>query len=217
MVQVAHYSKWHLRAWPLGGFPTKVDSPRHCCHSAILHIPPREPHWFDVSLPRVPVVVLAVQARSRVRLFVTPRTAARQASLFFTVSRSLLRFMSMESTMLTISSSAALFSSCPQSFPASGSFPMSQLFASGGQSVGASSSAPVLPVNTQGWSPLGLTGLIFLKSKGLSRVFSSTRILWRSAFFRVEISHPYLTTGQTIAFNHGLCQQSDVSAFWYAV
>ena len=78
---------------------------------------------------------------------------------------------------LTISSSAALFSFCLQSFPASGSFPMSRLFTSGGQSTGASASASVLPMNIQGWFPLGLTGLISLLSKGLSRVFSSTIML----------------------------------------
>ena len=66
------------------------------------------------------------------------------------------------------------FSSCPQSFPASGSFQMSQFFASGGQSIGASASASVLPMNTQDWSPLGWTGCISLQSKGLSRVFSNT-------------------------------------------
>ena len=75
---------------------------------------------------------------------------------------------------LTISSSAALFSFCLQYFPASGSFPKSWLFKSGGQSIGASALASVLPVNIQGWFPLGLTGLITLQFKGLSRVFSST-------------------------------------------
>ena len=83
---------------------------------------------------------------------------------------------------LTISSSVAHFSSCPQSFPASGFFPMSQLFASGGQSIGASALASVLPMNIQGWFPLGLTGLIPLLSKGLSRVFFSTTI-WKHQFF----------------------------------
>ena len=73
-----------------------------------------------------------------------------------------------------ISSSVAPFCSCLQSFPASGSFPMSQFFASGGQSVGASALASVLPMNIQDWPPLGLTGWIFLQSKGLSRVFSNT-------------------------------------------
>ena len=75
----------------------------------------------------------------------------------------------------TISSSVAPFSSCPQSFPASGSFPMSQLFTSGGQSIGVSASASVLPINTQNWSPLGWTGWISLKSKGLSRVFNTVQ------------------------------------------
>ena len=75
----------------------------------------------------------------------------------------------------TISSSVIPFS-CPQSLPASGSFPMSQLFAWGGQSIGVSASASVLPVNTQNWSPLGWTGWISLQSKGFSRVFSNTTV-----------------------------------------
>ena len=74
----------------------------------------------------------------------------------------------------TISSSVIPFSSCPQSFPASGSFPMSQLFSSGSQSIGASASASVLPVNIQDWFPLGWTCWISLQFKGLSRVFSNT-------------------------------------------
>ena len=76
----------------------------------------------------------------------------------------------------TTSSSIAHFFFCPQSFPATGSFPASWLFTSGGQSIGASASASVLPMNIQGWFPLGLTGLIPLQSKGLSRVFSSTTV-----------------------------------------
>ena len=76
----------------------------------------------------------------------------------------------------TVSSSVALFTSCLQSFPASGSFPMSQFFESGGQSTGASASASVVPKNVQDWFPLGLTGLISLQSKGLSRVFSNTTV-----------------------------------------
>ena len=75
-----------------------------------------------------------------------------------------------------ISSSVIPFSSCPQSFPASGSFQMSQLFTSGSQSIGVSASTSVLPVNTQDWSPLGWTGWISLQSKGLSRVFSNTTL-----------------------------------------
>ena len=82
---------------------------------------------------------------------------------------------------LIISSSVTPFS-CPQTFPASRSFPMSQLFASGGQSIGTSASAPVLPMNIQGWLPLGLTSLISLQSKGLSKVFFSTTT-WKCWFF----------------------------------
>ena len=81
----------------------------------------------------------------------------------------------------------APFSSCPQSFPASGSFPMSQLFASGGQSIGVSTSASVLPLNIHGWFHLGLTGLISLRSKGLSRVFSNTPVQ-KHQFFGTQLS-----------------------------
>ena len=87
----------------------------------------------------------------------------------------------------TISSSDVPFSSCPQSFPASGSFPVSQLFASGGQSIGVSASSSVLPMNTQDWSPLGWTGWISLQSKGLSRVFSNTTVQ-KHQFFGAQLS-----------------------------
>ena len=86
-----------------------------------------------------------------------------------------------------ISSSFIPFSSCPRSLPISGSFPMSQLFAWGGQSIGASASASVLPMNTQNWSPLRWTGWISLQSKGLSRVFSST-IVQRHQLFSTQLS-----------------------------
>ena len=103
----------------------------------------------------------------------------------------------------TISSPVVPFSSHLQSFPASGSFPMSRFFASSGQSIGVSTSASVLPMNTQDWSPLGWTGWISLQSKGLSRVFSNhssrASVLWCSAFFIVQLSHPYTTTGKIIA------------------
>ena len=82
----------------------------------------------------------------------------------------------------TISSSVVPFSSCPQSFLASGSFQMSQLFTSGGQSIGVSASTSVLPMNTQDWSPLGWTGWISLQSKGLSRVFSNTTVQKHQSF-----------------------------------
>ena len=103
---------------------------------------------------------------------------------------------------LTISSSAAPFSFFLQSFPASGSFSVSRFSASGGQSIGASASASVHPMNIQDWFPLGLTGLSSLQSKGLSSLLqhhnSKASILWHSAFFMVYLSHPYMTTGKTI-------------------
>ena len=103
----------------------------------------------------------------------------------------------------TISSSVIPFSSCPQTFPASGSFQMSQLFASGGQSIGVSASTSVLPMNTQDWSPSGWTGWLSLQYKGLSRVFSNT-IVQKHQFFCAQLSsqsnsHLYMTTGKTIA------------------
>ena len=111
---------------------------------------------------------VVVQSLSHVRLFVGPWTAARQAPLSST------RVCSNSCPLNqccypTISSSAAPFSACPQSFPASGSFPKSQLFISGSRSIRTSASASVLPMNIQGWFPLGWTGWISLQSKGLSR------------------------------------------------
>ena len=101
-----------------------------------------------------------------------------------------------------ISSSVIPFSSCLQSFPASGSFQMSQLFTSGGQSIGISASASVLPRNSQDWIPLGWTGWISLQSKGFSRVLqhhsSEASVLWRSAFFMGQLSHLCMTTGKTL-------------------
>ena len=102
----------------------------------------------------------------------------------------------------TISSSVVPFSSCLQSFPASGSFLRSQFFASGGQSTGISTSASVLSMNIQDWFPLGWTSWVSLQSKGLSRVFNT--IIQKHQFFGTQPSlwsnsHPYMTTGKTIA------------------
>ena len=131
---------------------------------------------------------IVVQFLSHVWLFDIPWTAAHQASLSFTVSWSLLKLMSIES--ITLSNYLILCHPLillPQSFPASGSFPVSWLFASDSQSIGVSASASVLPVNIQGWFPLGLTGLISLLSKGLSRVFSSTTV-WKHQFSSTQLS-----------------------------
>ena len=144
--------------------------------------------------------VSSVQLFSCVRLFATPWIAAYQASLSITNSRSSLRLKSIESVMPSnISSSVVPFSSCPQSLPASGSFLVSQLFSPGGQSIGVSASASVLPMNTQDWSPLGWTGWISLQSKGLSRVFCNTTVQKHQFcknptwfFFCLEIHFPPL-------------------------
>ena len=119
----------------------------------------------------------SVQSLSRVRLFATSWIAARQASLSVTNSWSFLKLMCIKGWCHpAILSSFVPFSSCPQSLPAPGTFPMSQHFAWGGQSIGVSASAPVLPTNTQDWSPLGWTGCISLQSKGLSKIFSNTTV-----------------------------------------
>ena len=130
--------------------------------------------------------------------------ATHQASLSFTISWSLLKFMSIESVMPSnYLSSITPFSSCLQYFPASGSFPMNQLFTSGGQSIGASASASVLPMNIQCWFPLGLTRLISFAVQGtlkslLQHHSSKASILWPSAFFIVQLLQVWIT-GKTIA------------------
>ena len=148
-------------------------------------------------------VFSSVQSISCVRFFVTPWTAAGQVSLSIINSRSLFKLMSMGWWCHPIISFSVV-PFCPQSFPASGSFQMSQFFASGGQSIGISASTSVFPMKTQDWSPLGWTGWILLQSKGFSRVFSNTTVQKHqfsgtSAFFTVQRSHPYMTTGKIIA------------------
>ena len=119
----------------------------------------------------------SVQLLSHVWLFATPWTAANQASLSITNSRVYPNSCPLSRRCHpTILSSVVPFSSCPQSFPASGSFQLSLLFTSGGQSTRVSASTSVLPINIQDWSPLGWTGWISLQSKGFSRVFSNTTV-----------------------------------------
>ena len=105
---------------------------------------------------------------------------------------------------LAISSSVVPFSSCPQSFPASRSFQMSQFFASGGQSIGVSTSTSVLPMNTQDWFPLGWTGWISWQSKGLSRVFSNTTVQKHQSSALSFLHSPTLTSIHDHRKNHSL-------------
>ena len=148
--------------------------------------------------------ISSVQLLSRVRLFATPWTAARQILLSIANSRSLLKLMSVASVM----PSNHFFLCCPllllpSIFPSIRTFSNESVLHIPGVGVGVSASASVLPMNTQDWSPSGWTGWISLQSKGLSRVLqhysSKASILWHSALFIVQLSHPYLTTGKTIA------------------
>ena len=131
--------------------------------------------------------ISSLQSLSCVWLILTPQTTACQASLSITNSWNLLVCPESQWCHPTISSSVIPFSSCLQSVPASRSFPMSQLFAEGGQRIGASALASVLPMNIQERSPLGWTGWISLQSKGLSRVFSNTTVQ-KHQFFSSQFS-----------------------------
>ena len=158
--------------------------------------------WHFIYSSR-PFQFSSVKVLRRVRFFATLWTAARQVSLSITNSHNPNPCPSSRWYHPAISSSVIPFSSCPQSFLASGSFQKSQLFTSDGQSIRVSASISVLPMKTKDWSPLGWTGRISLQSKGLSRVFSNTTVQKHqvfgadSAFFIAQLSHPYMTTGQT--------------------
>ena len=152
----------------------------------------------------------------------TPWTEARQASLSISNSWHLLKLMSIESVVpsnhLILCHPLLL---PPSIFPASGSFPMSQFFTSGGQSIGASASASVLAMNILDCFPLGGTGWISLQSKGLSRVFSNTTVE-KHQFFSCQFYGPTLTSIHDYWKNHSFdkmdfCRQSHVSAFGYAI
>ena len=151
-----------------------------------------------------PTQFSSVKSLSHAQFFATPWTTAHQAPLSIINSRSPPKpCPSSRWCHPTISSSVIPFSSCPHSFPASGSFQMSQLFASGGQSIGVSASTSVLPIHP-GLISFRMEWLDLLVVQGtLKRLLqhhsSKASILWHSAFFIVQISHPYMTTGKTIA------------------
>ena len=152
----------------------------------------------------ITVVYSSVQLLSRVQLFVTPWTVARQASLFITNSWSLLKLMSIKLWWHpTISSSVVPFSSCLQSFPASGSFPMSQLFASGGQSIGSFSFSISPSSEYSGMISFRVDWLDLLAVqetlKSLLPCQSSKASVLQCSVFMVQLSNPYMTTGKSIA------------------
>ena len=155
---------------------------------------------------RIGIQFSSVDTLSLVRLFATPWTATHQAFLSITNSQSLPKFMSIELVM----PSNHLILCCALLLPfsiflASGYFQMSQFFAPGGQSIGLSSSASVLPMNIQDWFLLGWIGWISLQCKGLSSNLqyhsSKASILQCSAFFKVQLSHPYMTNGKNNGFD----------------
>ena len=160
-------------------------------------------------------VTVVVESRSHVQLFYLMDNRTPGPS----VLHCLLAFAQIH--IHWVGDATALFSFWPQLLPASGSFPMNWLSASGGQSIGASASATGLPMNTQGWFPLGLTGLISLQSKELSRVFSSPQLKSTNSLTFSLLYDPTLTPVHAYWKNHSfdyvdLCRQSDVSAFQYA-
>ena len=144
-------------------------------------------HQKDQAIGQL-IQISSVQSLSHVQLFATPWTAARQASLSITNSRAYSNLCPLSRWCHpNISSSVFPFSLCLQSFPASGSLPMRWLFASGGQSTGASASTSFLPINIPGWFPLGLTDLVSLLSKRLSSVFASPTVQ-KHQFFSAQPS-----------------------------
>jgi len=170
-----------LRVSPPIGDADETFVPQFSCHSLVRAA---VGCWFLIHQHRH----IVVQLLGHVWLFVTPRLQ-RARLLCPPLSPGVCSNPCplTQGCYLTISSSATPFSFCLQYFPASGSFPMSWLFVSGDQSIGASASAPVLPMNIQGWFPLGLIGLIILQSTGLSGVFSSTTV-WKHQFFSAQPS-----------------------------
>ena len=162
--------------------------------------------------------IVVVQSLSCVRLFVTPWAAPGQGFCPLTPGACSNSCSSSQWCHPAILSSVITFTSCPQPFPALGSFPMNQLFTSGGQSIGASASASVLPMSIQSWFPLRLTDLISSQSKGHLRVFSST-VIRKYNSWTLSLSYgPNLTSTHDYWKNHSLnytdfCLQSDVSAF----
>ena len=189
------------------GFVAHKNSYISCCHPHTTATLFFSKHHFVKDIPTLKNLLLdfrdhaeyglqvndstfcsSVQSLSRVWLFVIPWTAAHQASLSITNSGAYSNSCPLSRWCHpTTSSSIVPFSSCLRSFSALGSFPMSQFFASGGQSIGVSASISVLPMNIQDWFPLGWTGWISLHSKGLSRVFSNTTVQ-KHQFFGAQLS-----------------------------
>ena len=177
-------------------------------------------HQWDAFLSGEIVQFSSLQLLSCIWLFATPWTAAGQASLSITNSQRLLKLKSIESVMpskhLVLCHPLLLL---PSSFPASGSFPMSQFFTSGGQNIGVSASASILPMNIQMIS-FRIDWLDLLAVQGtlkslLQHHSSKASILLHSAFFIVQLSHPYMTTGKSIALTRRTF--ADKVCLWFLI
>ena len=155
--------------------------------------------------------------------FCGPRVCSMPAYLSITNSQSLLKLMSIESVMPSNHIILChLFSSCLQSFQTSRSFQMSQLFASGSQNIGVSASTLVLPMNTQDWFSFRMDWLDLFAVQGtlkslLQHHSSKASIIWHSAFFIVQLLHPYMTTGKTIVLTRQTFVDKVKSAFEHAI
>ena len=161
-------------------------------------------HFFFSSKSQISPCFVAAQSLHHVQRFVTQWIAAHQGSISFTIFQSLLKLMSIELMMLANQLIIChLLLLLPSIFPSIRCFPVSRLFALGGQSIGASASVSVLPLNVQDWFSLGLVGLIFMLSKRLKSLpqhhSSKVVIHWYLGLFMVQLSHLYMTTGKTIA------------------
>ena len=181
-----NHCRWRVW-WP--GLQSKGHNEMKFYQAASLEASLFKPLLFQLSIFEwMGIQFNSVQSLSCVRLFATPWITACQASLSITNSRSLPKLSSIELVMpsnhLILCRSLLLL---PQSLPASGPFPMSQLFTWGGPSIEVSASASVLPMNTQDWSPSGWNGWISLQSKRLSRVFSNTTVQ-KHQFFSTQLS-----------------------------
>jgi len=165
------------------------------------------------------ISISSVQSLNCIQLFATPRTAARQASLSITNSQSLHKHMSIDRWCHPATSCFVFpFSSHLKSFPASGSFQIGQLFASGGQSIEVSAWTSVLPKNIYNWFPLGQTGWISFNCKRISKSLlhyhnSKASILWHSSFFIPQLLHPHMTPGKTTALTRWTFVGKVMSAF----
>ena len=216
------WGRGHRAGWPLGSRAPELRGGTRSASRCRASLPSKS-HVLESDVKHVLNAVCGVaegvQSLSRVQLFVTPWTAAHQASLSTPTPRACSNpCPSSRWCHPTISSSVVPFSSCLQSFPASGSFPMSQLFSSGGQSIGVSASASVLPMTIQDWFPLGWTIGSPCSPRDSQESSPTPQFKSTSSLVLSFLHSPTLTSVHDYWKNHSFdqtdhCQQSNVTAF----